>query len=375
MTTILVDSNNALTAALSNAHAGDTIALAAGTYSKVQIKNFNANGAITITSQDATHEAVLTGLEVGGSTGLNFNNLEFSFPMGDGSASPHGIMVRNSQDVHFLNDDIHGVLSADPTNQVTGIGIANSSNVSVQNSDLHDLHTGVTAGSDNNVTITGNYIHNIRVDGLEAMADNTITVSGNTFTDFHHLGQSGVIDPTTGKQGDHSDAIQFWTTGQTVGSNNVTISNNVISQGNGRDMQGIFVQDAHGNLPYTNLQVTGNLIVGGNWNGIMVDDAKGGLIADNIVQGLNTENQSPWIKVQNSTGTTLSNNAAKTIGLGTNDTGLNVTGSKFAPVVSDGGSSEIASWLHSHSGSSIGLLGLHMGDLTASLGGPILHTS
>ena len=374
MSTILVNSNKALTAALSHAHAGDTIALAAGTYSKVVLNNFSSSGAITVTSQDAKHEAVLTGLEVLNSKGVNFNNLEFSFAMGDGSATPHGIMVRNSQNVHFFNDNIHGVLSADPTNQVTGIGIANSSNVSVQNSDLHDLHTGVTAGSDTNVTITGNYIHNIRVDGLEAMADNTITVSGNTFTDFHHLGLVSVIDPTTGKGGDHSDAIQFWTTGQSVGSSNVTISDNVISQGNGRDMQGIFVQDSNGNLPYTNLHVTGNLIIGGNWNGIMVDDAKGGVIANNTVQGLNNQNQSPWIKVQNSTGTTLSNDSAKLIGLADHNTGLIQTGNKSVAIVSDGGRSEITNWLHSHTDSSIGLLGLHISDLVAPTGGPILHT-
>jgi hypothetical protein len=371
VSTIVVNSSGALSTALSHAHAGDVIKLAAGTYSSVSIKNFNPNGAITITSQDPSHQAVITGLDVTNSSGLNFNNLEFSFPVGNGTAAPHGIMVRSSHDVHFLNDNIHGVLNNDPTNDVTGIGISQSSNVSVQNSQLQELHSGVTVGSSDHVTISGDYIHDIRVDGIEGAGDDTITISNNLFTDFHHVGT--VTSTTTG---DHSDAIQFWTTGQTRSTTNLTIANNVIDQGAGRDMQGIFLQDLGGKLPYQNVAVTGNLIVGGNWNGIMVDHAQGLTLANNTVDTLSTQTQTPWIRVTNSTGATLTNNSAEAIGVTNHNTGLVQSNNHIIGAVTDGGLGALSGWMQQHPGNTISLLGLHASDLAAAtLGAGSAHAS
>jgi parallel beta-helix repeat protein len=341
VSTLIVSSVTQLNATLHTAHAGDVIELSPGTYSGVSIKGLNAGG-VTITSQDTSNEAVLTGLQITSSSGLTFSGLEFSFPMGDGTWGPHGITVKSSQDIHFASDSIHGVLNGDPTNDVIGIGFADSSNVSLTNSELQELRAGITVGSSDHVTISGNNIHDLRIDGIEGAGDDTVTISDNTFSNFHHVGTSA-----TG--GDHSDAIQFWTTNQTVGTSNLTITNNVIVQGAGRDMQGIFLQDLTGKLPYQNLTVTGNLIIGGNWNGILVEDAKGLTLSDNIVAPTSTEIQTPWIKVTNSDGATVSNNTAKTIGLTDGNSHLTESGDSTTGAVSDGGVSMLTSWLASHS--------------------------
>ncbi len=344
MSSVIVNSVASLNSALSSAQAGDTIELAPGTYSAVAIKGLNFASAVTLTSQDPTHEAVLTGLSVYGASGLAFNNLEFSFPLGNDTSVPHGIFVNWSKDVHFTSDSIHGVLDILPTNEMTGIGIANSSDISVQNSELQFLRTGLTMGSDSNVLISGNNFHDIRIDGIEGAAIQNGTVTNNDFSNFHHIGNVGQ------GAGDHSDAIQFWTTGQKVGSANLTVSNNVIVQGQGRDMQGIFIQDSRHHLPYTNLQVSGNLVVGGNWNGIMVDDAHGATISGNTVQGLSTQPQNPWVLLQNSNGVSVTNNSASAVNLSKNDHNVSSSGNTVNPKVTDQGLALLTDWLASHPG-------------------------
>jgi nitrous oxidase accessory protein NosD len=335
MSSFIVTSNAALSAALSGAHAGDVIKLAPGGYSAVSIKGLSVGG-VTVTSQDLTHEAVLSGLRVDHASGLTFSNLEFSLPVGDGTAVPHGVFVNWSNDIHFQSDSIHGAIGVRPDNAMTGIGISKSSNVSLTGSELQYLHTGLTMGSDTNVVVSGNNFHDIRLDGIEGAAIQNGAVTGNNFSNFHHL------------LGDHSDAIQFWTTGQKVGSANLTISDNVIVQGQGHDMQGIFIQDLHGAHPYTNLTVTDNLVVGGNWNGIMVDDAHGGVVSGDTVTSLSTQTQKPWIMVKNSNGVSVDHNRAHAFGLATNNSHLVTKANVLTPIVNDQGVAVVTAWLGSH---------------------------
>jgi hypothetical protein len=114
-------------------------------------------------------------------------------------------------------------------------------------------------------------------------------------------------------------------------------------------MQGIFIQDSGGKLPYQNVTVSGNVIVGGNWNGIMVDHAEGLTLSNNSVTPTSTETQTPWIKVMNSDSASVSGNTAKTFALSNNNSHISVTGDASTNVVSDGGVSLLNTWLGSHS--------------------------
>jgi hypothetical protein len=342
MTTFIVNSVAALNSTLSSAQGGDTIALAPGQYDAVQLNNARFTTDVTITSQDPSNAAVITDLNLAYDQGLIFQNLEFSFPLGDGTPTPHGIFVNHSQDIHFRSDSIHGVEGIAPTYEQTGMGIANSSNVSVENSELQYLYDGITMGSNNTVLISGNNFHDIRIDGIAAAATQNATITDNNFSNFHHIG-------LVGSGGDHSDAIQFWTTGQTVGSSNLTITNNIIVQGQGRDMPGIFIQDSVGHLPYENVHVTSNLIVGGNWNGVMVDDGHGALVGNNTVVPISNETQIPWVRVQNSNQVYMNHNAAGSFQVGTNNTYLTENGDTVRAVAQDQGVGAITVWMNGHS--------------------------
>src|ERR1039458_1827834 len=100
MATTRVNSSDSLSSALQLAHAGDTIVLAAGTYSNISISNYHKNGAVTITSQDPLHPAVLTGLSVQNSSGLTFSNVSLSAA---GSTLYFPFAVYDSNSINFTN--------------------------------------------------------------------------------------------------------------------------------------------------------------------------------------------------------------------------------------------------------------------------------
>ena len=77
-TTVTVNSVAALNSALASSQAGETIKLAAGTYSGVSINQYS-RGQVTITSADPNHHAVITGLKVANSSGVSFSGVDFSF--------------------------------------------------------------------------------------------------------------------------------------------------------------------------------------------------------------------------------------------------------------------------------------------------------
>ena len=370
MSTITVNTTAALEAALATAHAGETIQLAAGTYAGVAIQNFNSAGTVTITSADPTHQAVITGMSVAHSSGLDFTGLNFSFAEAATDAQADasvGVTVQASSHITFNNDNFHGVLNGDPTLDIKGLSIQGSSSVAVENSQFQDLRVGMIDGDNNGVTISGDYFHDIRVDGIDNFGASNVTISGNDFTDFYRQG-----NPEDG--GDHPDAIQFWTTGTTTEASNISIQNNVIVQGQGLNMQGVFMQ-ADASLPFQNVTISGNMVVGGSTNALYVQNANGLQMSGNTVTGLTSQNgTTPHVVIEGVTNAQLTSNSAMKF-VTTGDTGLVQTSDSATAAVSDGGLAAMTSWLHAHAASGlldstqlVGLLGVDAGSTTHLLG-------
>src|SRR5690606_32702950 len=77
---IIVSTDAELKAAIKNAQDGDTILLSSGTYASLSITSVDRD--ITITSADPANQAVLTGLKLQDSSGINFSNLTVEAPGG-----------------------------------------------------------------------------------------------------------------------------------------------------------------------------------------------------------------------------------------------------------------------------------------------------
>ncbi len=332
MSTITASTTTQLLQALKAAQPGDTILLTPGTYSSVAISNLAIVGDVTITSKDPGAPAVFTDLTIRNCSGLNFTNIEFALNPASGS---NPIKVLDSTDIHLDKLNVHGSLDGNPTNDTSALQIRGSSNVSVSNSEFQQLSNGISHLDSDHITISGNSFHDLQIDGVRGGGSSFVTISNNYFTDFYR------------EDGNHPDAIQFWTTNTTTSAHDIIISGNVIDRGDGGVMQGIFIKDeSGGKLPYHDVKIVGNVIVGSMWNGISVNGADGLIISDNIVAGL--PDMKARISLKNTVDVTLIDNQA------TDYIRIDIvemttdTGNIRIAMPTDGGMSILSQWMANH---------------------------
>jgi parallel beta-helix repeat protein len=280
-----------------------TIYLAPGTYSGLSLSNLNFANGIVIASADPNNPAVIAasavgfgnGLNVTNSSGITFSHLDFQSSLTPVGSPSVPFLVNNSSNITFDHVNIHGTLDGDPTDDGTyGLDILNSNHITVSNSTIQQEVFGIGVSQSSNITISNNTIHDIECDGLHMTAVSNLTVSNNSFTNFHIL------------PGDHPDAIQIFTAGTTTSDHDITITGNTISVGAGDQMQGIFLRDEVGTLPYQNVTITNNVLTGTLGNGILVADGQNVTVSGNtITQGLASVS---WIVMDTVNGLVLTNN-------------------------------------------------------------------
>lgn len=308
--------------AIKKAASGDVIKLQSGSYDNIPLLNFKFPGGVTVTSADPNRPAELTGLRINGSEGLTFKNLILNDKT---PSKDYDFAVQNSSNINFDKILIQGTetgpLTANP------FMIRNSSDVSITNSEVTNVRYGINMLNSNGVTLTNNYFHDIRTDGVRGGGNSDVTIHNNFFTDFRPAAT------------DHPDAIQFWTNGTSASAQNIVITDNVILRGNGSPIQGIFMGD-EAKLPYKNVLIDGNVVIGGMYNGISVGNAEGLKITDNTVAGIG--DQISWIRA---TGADVVNgNKAQTYLLNGVNVGLPEGNAYTAPVI-DQGRSILLDWL------------------------------
>ena len=330
MATINVSTTAQLQTALSSAHAGDTILLAAGKYSAVTLQNYNFTSPVTIRSADSTHPAKLTDLMVKSSSGLNFSNLELD---ASGSAMTYAFQVKSSSNIDLSHLWIHGSLDGNTADDTNLLLVRDSHNVTVSGSEFEQGKNMFVFLDNDHLQILGDSFHDIHADAVHGAGSSYVTVSGNAFTDFHSA------------SGAHPDAIQFLTSGEKAGVHDIVITNNLITRGSGTIAQGIFVTDQVGTLPYQNVTISGNMLVGTMYNGIMVNHASNVSVTNNIVAGLS--DMKSWIRVDSSHGVALSNNTAATF-MQSGDSSLTNTNFTAILPTSTQTSTFLQNWLSQH---------------------------
>jgi len=334
---IVVKDSAGLASAMKSAQSGDVIQLASGTYSAFAVRDVQVAGNVTITSLDPSKEAVLTGFNLSNVGGFTFKGLELSVNPA-GADNPFQIFGSKNLVLDDLN--VHGSLDKDGRNDASALQIRASENVVVKNSEFHDLKMGITHLDDKNLTITNNSFHDIRIDAVRGGGSSDVTITKNFFTDFDSV------------DGDHSDAVQFWTSNVSTLTKNIVVSDNVMVRGAGTTFQGVFMRDETGSK-YENVQVTNNLVVGSLYQGIMVDGATHVKITGNTVAGL--PDQLAWIRIVGSDDVTVSGNNTTKLDLDSN-TGVTQSGnSVITTAISDGGKALQQSWVASHTGLFTGL--------------------
>ncbi len=306
MATFNVSSAATLQSALSSAKGGDKIVLAAGDYGQVYIQNKNYASAVTITTS-ASNPAHLDGLYINGSKNISVSGLDLGRALTTGQAEWTQLnYVYSSSNIKFDNVTFHGSKDNDPTNDGVGLQLTGVTGFSMTNSHFTELYRGLAVQQSSNLTVKDNDFKIIRSDGIVAAAVDGISIDSNYFTDFRP------IIP------DHSDFVQFWNLGQTKGSTNITIKNNVMFQPEfsgveGTGTQGIWISDPL-EYGYKNVLIQNNLIYSnGAYNGLSVNGGDGVQILGNTVISQSTDNKDFWIRMDGTTNVAVRDNVTDNI--------------------------------------------------------------
>lgn len=324
MATIRVSTAGELMAAAARARAGDTIALAAGSYDNVSLRNIKFAAPVTITSATPDNPAQIHGLKAFGVENLTFRNVVFA---DKDCSTAYDFEIKNAAKISFDGVVIRGQ-EGEEGYQANPFMVRGSRDISITNSEITHLRYGINMLDNSGVTIKGNYFHDLRADGFHGGGLSNILIADNVFTNFYP------------EAGDHPDAIQFWTANQKVSAENITITGNVIHRGDGGTIQGIFMGDETNALPYKNVTISENIVIGGMYNGIHVERAEGLAVTDNIVAGY--LDQASWIRVADVT--TMTGNVAQLFMIdGT--TVAPSAGNALTPAIYDQGSAFLSQWL------------------------------
>jgi hypothetical protein len=258
-----------LTAAIHAAHPGDTIQLAAGSYPYLTIEYVNFATPVTLTSANPSSPASIAGLKIANAQGLVLRRLDLN---AQGVADPYyAFRIANSQAITLTNLTVHGNVSAPSGPQLNGFYVSNSTNVAISNCQFKALSAGVVIDRDTQLQIIGNSFEQMDKGGVEMGGSSQVVIDKNVFADF-------VTAPTV-----HGDAIQIFTYGTTSPAQDIQIEENLFFRGSGVPAQGVFVQDETGNLPFSNIIIWGNAMIGGDWNSIYLSGATGPVQISNNV--------------------------------------------------------------------------------------------
>ncbi|NJM82102.1 MAG: hypothetical protein HC844_06065 [Tabrizicola sp.] len=286
MATVSVSNADQLKSALANAKAGDTILLATGNYGALSTGN-DYGTAITIKSANPDAPATFSSVSLNGATGITFDsiNFDYKFKTGD-SIDVSPFEVFNSSNITFRNSTFDGDVAkglgggSDGYALGRGLVIGNSNGVTVEGSEIKNFMRGVFAYESQNIKVIDNDISGMRSDGLNFTQVQGVLIEDNFIHDFRAAAGTG----------DHGDMIQFWTSGTTKPSTDITIRGNTLDVGQGSWSQSIFMRNevvdqgkAGASMYYQNVLIEGNTIKNAHTHGITVGETDGLVVQNNVL--------------------------------------------------------------------------------------------
>lgn len=357
MTTVTVNTTAQLLAALKVATAGETIQLSAGTYAAIAIKSINVAGGVTITSASSATPATITGLTITGSSGLTFQNLNFSTDVSRQpkiTASGSNIWpfrVTGSSGIDFNQVTVNGPANGTRATDTNGFLFTGATNCAFTNSTFNQVMAALQFATSNTITVSGNTETNVFQDGVDVISSQNVTISDNSFA---------TLDADNGTL--HSDAIEFWVVAGQAASSNVSITGNTYVRAGGSNTAHFLLFSNHiAGAAYDNVTISGNSLTGASYIGIEVEGGNGVVINGNT--SVSYADKSAWIGARGSANVTITNNTAQQI-LNTGNTNVTLSGNilnKPIPVPAAAAlASAMASLASGHSSASIGLSASHL---------------
>lgn len=307
-----------------------TIRLAPGSYGTLKIARLPAGIKITLKSADPARLAAFDQIAINGISGLTLSDISVACTPTAKPCATYLVAVTDAKDVSLQNLRITGMGGMERGRQYA-IFIRGSSNIEVTGSRIAQTRYGIGMLNDKSVRIVGNEIHDLQTDGVRGGGIDDLLIANN------------VIGRFTPKEKEHPDGIQLWSTRQAEPGKRIVIRDNLIVRDGGGIVQGIFVRDTHNKLPFEDVTIRGNLVIGAMYNGIAVSGATRGSISDNLVVAY--PDMKSWISVRRATDVEFSGNRAMLLLLQENKLAANRNNSQIRRYRA-GDISEIPGWLN-----------------------------
>lgn len=289
----------ALTAALEKARGGEVLRLAPGSFGTLRLGQRVFQQPVVITSDNAKRPATIERLVLNGVSKLTFRDLEIGGPLKSAEFEYSKMAeVRQCADVRFERVFFHGSLDGNAANDGWGLYFGDCRNVAVVDSRFEELMRGAVFERSQDVALTGSRFHRMRSDGANFASVQQVLVDRNRFSSFHPIGN------------DHADAIQFWTV-KGPPSTDITVSNNVLLEGEGTGPQGILMNGARTG-PYQRVRILNNLLYSsGAWHGIFVETAEDVEIRGNSTLSRQDDDKIFWIALKSVTRADVAGNVTE----------------------------------------------------------------
>lgn len=277
---------------------GGIIRLRPGTYDLIEIADMRFSSPLILEAGEGGTPPIVQALNIRNVQNLQIRGL--TFEPADGKASGgHIVTVETSRDI-VVSRNLFQANTRNPSQRIRAALFREVSGVTAEDNVISGLDRGFIYNRSSTVKVTHNLFQKLTTDALNFFECDTVAIEGNRFLEFK-------VDP-----GQHADYIQFWTRGAKVASRNIVIRHNVMLQGTGDPVQGIFM-DNDGDIEYADVTIERNLIVQGSPHGITIVRAANVNIKDNLLLSSAISTYNVAIRAVRLNGGSLVNNSASAI--------------------------------------------------------------
>ncbi|KAA8606392.1 hypothetical protein AL036_14625 [Salipiger aestuarii] len=161
-----------------------------------------------------------------------------------------------------------------------GLSLTSARGITLRDSELRGFGRGMVVEDCHDLTITGNELHSMRIDGMNFARVSDMRLENNHIHDFRR----------SPKDKGHPDMIQFWTRRTTAPTRRVAIRGNLLNSGLGPLTQSIFMRNeevdtgaAGREMFYRDLLIEQNVIINAHLHGITVGETLGLTIRNNTL--------------------------------------------------------------------------------------------
>lgn len=286
MANIRVSNQSQLTNALNNVRSGDTILLASGTYSKLEMssnwrKDFDFSSKVTIKSENVNNPAVINRVYLNDASNIEISDIRMDYTGSTPSGTPGWLRTKpftlqNTSNVTFDDITFNGDNNSAGYGNGTGLYVKQSSGFTLKDSDMSNFHTAINVWNSSDIELSDNNIRQMNHDGIFLGGINGINIEGNFIGNYRPQYPSA----------QHKDNIQFYTGSGSGPSEDIVIRGNTLDSSDYR--HGVFIFNEMyraGNMSarHENILIENNYIHTTNVHGITVTHADDVIIRNNTV--------------------------------------------------------------------------------------------